>query len=92
MHTTQDTKQKILHRLKITRGHLDKVISMVEDDAYCIDVLHQSQAVQSALNKTDSVMLKSHLENCVVDNIKKGQTEKTIEEIMKVFDKGGKQV
>jgi DNA-binding FrmR family transcriptional regulator len=69
---------------------LDKVISMVEHDDYCIDVLHQSQAVQSALKQTDGVILKSHLENCVVNNIKKGETEKTIEEIMKVFEKGNK--
>jgi DNA-binding FrmR family transcriptional regulator len=90
MHTTKDTKQQILHRLKITRGHLEKVIAMVESDDYCIDILHQSQAVQSALRQTDGVILKSHLENCVVNNIKNGETEKTIEEIMKVFEKGTK--
>jgi DNA-binding FrmR family transcriptional regulator len=90
MHASKDTKQSILHRLKITRGHLDKVISMVENNEYCINVLHQSQAVQSALKQTDGVILKSHLENCVVINIKSGDSEKTIEEIMKVFEKGSK--
>ncbi len=88
MHASQDTKQQILHRLKISRGHLDKVIKMVEDNTYCIDVLHQSQAVQSALKHTDRVMLKNHLEKCVVEAIKEGKAEQTIEEIMKVFGKG----
>ncbi|MCL4366495.1 metal-sensing transcriptional repressor [Patescibacteria group bacterium] len=83
----KDTKEAILHRLKIARGHLEKVIQMVETHQYCIDVIHQSQAVQRALEETDSVVLEDHLKTCVVDHIKKGETDASIAEIMNVFKK-----
>lgn len=83
----KDTQERILHRLKIAQGHLKKVIGMVEDGDYCIDVLTQSQAVQSAIKETNALILENHLQTCVVDNIKKGETKSTVEEIMKVFKK-----
>lgn len=85
MHATKDTKKRIIHRLKIARGHLDKVIQMAEDDTYCIDVLHQSQAVQSALKETDNLMLENHLTVCVTEQMSKGKAKETIQEVMKVF-------
>jgi CsoR family transcriptional regulator, copper-sensing transcriptional repressor len=84
----KDTKEKILHRLKIARGHLNKVITMVENDDYCIDVIHQSQAIQSALKEADSITLENHLNTCVVEHIKKGEIQTSVDEIMKVFKKG----
>lgn len=88
--TPKDTsiKRKLIHQLKIARGHLDHVIDMVENDAYCIDVIHQSHAVQSSLKKTSDVLLKNHLETCVSDAIKNGKTETVIDEVMKVVEKG----
>jgi DNA-binding FrmR family transcriptional regulator len=79
--------KKILHRLQIARGHLDKVISMVEHDSYCIDIVHQSIAVQAALKKTDEVILENHLKTCVSDSIKNGQSEGAIKEVMEVLRK-----
>ena len=79
--------KKIVHRYKISSGHLKKVIRMIEEGEYCIDVIHQSLAVQSALKKADNLVLKNHLETCVVDSIKKGQAKKVTDEVMKVFDK-----
>lgn len=84
----KDTQERILHRLKITRGHLNKVIEMVEKDCYCIDVLHQIQAVGSAITETEGVILENHLKTCVADAISKGKTEETIAEVMQVFRKG----
>lgn len=78
---------KIVHRLKIAKGHLEKVISMVERGEYCIDVIHQSQAVQSALRKADRVILDNHLKTCVADAIGKGKKEEVIREVMKVVEK-----
>lgn len=88
MHTTTTSKKRILHRLKIARGHLDKVINMVDDDTYCIEVLTQSQAVQSALSAVDSLMLSEHLENCVGEQLKTGNSKKAFAEIITVFKKG----
>lgn len=83
----KDTQERILHRLKIAQGHLKKVLAMVEAGDYCIDVLTQSQAVESAIKETNALILENHLKTCVVDNIKRGETEGTVEEIMKVFKK-----
>ena len=83
----KNTQERILHRLKIARGHLNKVIKMVERDDYCIDVMHQMQAVESGLKETGNLLLENHLKCCVADAIKEGNAEKSIEEIMQVFRK-----
>ena len=83
----KDTQERILHRLKIARGHLNKVIKMVEDDCYCIDVLHQMQAVESAVSETEGVVLENHLKTCAADAIREGKQEEAIREIMTIFKK-----
>lgn len=83
----KDTQERIIHRLKIAKGQLEKVIKMVEEDSYCIDVLHQSQAVQHALKKTDNLMLENHLMSCAADAIGKGKKDEAIKEVMQVFKK-----
>ncbi len=83
----KDTQERITHRLKIARGHLDKVIKMIETDAYCIDVLHQMQAIESGLKETGNLLLENHLKGCVADAIKNGEADKSIAEIMEVFKK-----
>lgn len=83
----QSTQHTILHRLAIARGHLDKVIAMVKKGDYCIDVVHQSLAVQAALRETDQVVLKNHLETCVADAIRKGKKTEVIDEVMRVLEK-----
>lgn len=85
MHGTADQKKRVLHRLKIAKGHLDKVLSMTASDEYCIDIIHQSQAVQRALQAVDNLLLENHLKNCVVNQLKDGQTDTAIAELMKVF-------
>lgn len=81
----KDMQERILHRLKIARGHLNKVIEMVEEDCYCINVLHQMQAVESAVAETEGLVLENHLKTCAINAIKKGKQEEAIKEIMTVF-------
>lgn len=83
----KSTNQQILHRMKIARGHFDKVIKMTEEGEYCIDIVQQSIAIQGALRKIDEVMLKNHMETCVADSIKKGESGEVIDEILKVIKK-----
>lgn len=83
----KDTQQRILHRLKIARGHVDKVISMMENDTYCIEVMHQIQAVESGLKETGNLLLENHLKSCVADAISQGKKDEAIAEIMQVFKK-----
>lgn len=86
-YSPKSPQERVAHRLKIASGHLLKVIQMVEDGQYCIDVIHQSQAVQKALKEADQVLLKYHLEHCVSDQIKNGKSKKAISEVLAVFDK-----
>jgi DNA-binding FrmR family transcriptional regulator len=79
----------IVHRMKIARGHLDKVIEMVESGHYCIDVIHQSMAVQAALKQVDELTLKNHMETCVAEEIRKGNAKEVIAEVMKVVSRSG---
>ena len=88
MYQPKDIQERILHRLKIAQGHLKKVINMVEDDEYCIDVIHQSQAVQRALEESDSLVLENHLKTCASDAIKSGRQEEAIKELMNVLKNG----
>lgn len=83
----QDPKRQITHRLKIAKGHLEKVIKMVEEDSYCIDIVHQLLAVESALKNTDELILENHLKTCVADSIKEGNSDEAIKEVMEVLKK-----
>lgn len=76
-----------LHRLKIIRGHLSKIVNMVESGQYCIDILHQSLAVQAALKGVDQLVLENHMKTCVAKAIKEGKSKEVIDEVMKVMEK-----
>lgn len=79
-------KDSLLHRLKIARGHFDKVIKMVEEDIYCLDITQQTYAIQNALKKIDEVILEHHLKTCVRDAlIKDKNVDEKVEEILEVF-------
>jgi len=81
----KNNKQRIIHRLKIVQGHLQKVHRMIEGDKYCIDVLHQSLAVQKALKQIDMLMMEDHLKTCAIHQIKEGQEDKTVQELIGIY-------
>ena len=83
----EKVKQDIMHRAKIIEGHIKKVVSMIEADAYCIDTLNQSLAVQNALKKMDEVILENHLKTCVAHKIQDGQADEATREVLEVFRK-----
>ncbi len=79
-------KKKALHRMKIAKGHLQKVISMVEKGEYCLDIIQQSQAVQSALSKVDEAILENHLKTCVRKAMLTGkEADEKVAEVIQVF-------
>ncbi len=86
-YTPKNTRERIAHRLKISKGQLEKVISMTQDDAYCIDIMHQIKAIESSLRQTGHLLLENHLKTCVAKSIKQGKAEESISEIMQVFNK-----
>ena len=75
-------KRAALNRLKTVRGHLDGIIRMLESDEYCVDVMKQISAVQSALERTNRVMLHNHLETRFSAAVIGGQGDKAIAELV----------
>lgn len=84
---------KIVNRLKSIEGHVRGVSKMVEDGAYCIDIVKQIEAVQAALQKVSGLVLDRHLHTCVTTAIRGDdltERERVIGEIMEVFNAKGK--
>jgi len=73
-HEHQSTKS-VVNRLAKAIGHLEMVKKMVEDGRDCSEVLIQLAAVRSAINNTGKVILKDHIENCIVDAIEEHDDE-----------------
>lgn len=79
-------KNRAIHRIKIIQGHLKKVEEMLTNDEYCVDIVHQSRAIQSALKKLDLLIIEDHLKTCVIDDIKNGDEKKTADELLTLFE------
>ncbi len=85
--------QKVSNLLKTAKGQIDGILNMIEDDRYCIDVATQVMATQAILKKVNTLILKSHLENCVKSAFESGNPtdqEQKIDEIVKLIDKMGR--
>lgn len=85
-HHSEEHRREVSNRLARAIGHLQKVKQMVEDDEDCSDVLIQLAAVKSAINNTGKVILKDHIEHCIVHAVEDGDTE-MIEELNDAIDK-----
>jgi DNA-binding FrmR family transcriptional regulator len=83
-HRHANTKA-VLNRLSRASGHLDSVRHMIEDGRDCSEVLIQLSAVIAALNNTGKVILKDHLEHCIVDAVEQGDHD-AIENLNKAID------
>ena len=83
-HTHKNTKA-VVNRLSKAIGHLESIKRMVESGRDCTEVLVQLAAVKSAINKTGNVILKDHIENCIVDAIQENDTE-AIADLNKAID------
>lgn len=73
-HSHQNTKA-VLNRLSRASGHLNAVRGMIEEGKDCSEVLIQLSAVIAALNNTGKVILKDHMEHCIVDAVESGDKE-----------------
>jgi len=85
----EQTRETLRRRLRSISGHVTGIERMVDQDAYCIDVIKQVQAVQAALNKVNDLILKGHLNSCVIDAVRgddKKRREQVLDEIVDVFE------
>lgn len=85
VHSHTQTKS-VLNRLSRAQGHLESVRKMIERGEDCSEVLLQLSAVISALNSTGRVILKDHIEHCIVDAVEEHDTE-AIEQLNAAIDR-----
>lgn len=88
----QETKDSTRRRLLSIKGQVQGIQQMIEDEKYCVDILIQLSAVRAALGKVSAIVLKRHVESCVVSAIESGSEEKVaekIEELVQVFSRYG---
>jgi DNA-binding FrmR family transcriptional regulator len=80
------TRNETRRRLLSIRGHVEGVLRMLEEDStYCVDALKQIKAVQGALDKVASLVLRSHLHDHVVTAAQRGDTREIVDELMEVL-------
>jgi CsoR family transcriptional regulator, copper-sensing transcriptional repressor len=83
-----ETREKAIHRLKSAAGHINGIVRMLEEDRYCIDVIKQIQATQTALSRVSETILDSHLRTCVTSAIQDAdpdERERVLNEVTEVF-------
>ena len=87
-HTLRSDEQKkaLLNRLKRIEGQVRGIQKMIEEDAYCNDVLIQSAAVNAAMNSFNRELLASHIRSCVVRELREGNDE-VIDELTATLQK-----
>jgi DNA-binding FrmR family transcriptional regulator len=78
----------VLNRLKTIEGHIRGIERMVEDDAYCIDIIKQIQAVQAALGRVSNLVLDGHLNSCLITAVRgedQAERERVLSELSEIF-------
>lgn len=83
-----DEKNGLVNRLKSIEGHVRGIQRMVDEDAYCVDILRQTLAIRRALEKFDTLVLERHLQHCVTTAIRSDAEDdrsRAINEILEIF-------
>ncbi len=83
---SEEEKKELLKRLRRAEGQIRGIENMIEEDAYCPDILVQVSAVTSALNSFNKELMACHMRSCVADDIRAGKDE-AIDEFLKVMQK-----
>ena len=87
---SDDDKKKLAHRLARVTGQVEAVSRMIEEDAYCVDILMQLSAATGALGKVGQIVLENHLRTCVAEAMKNGdgpEREQKLNELIALFRK-----
>jgi len=80
---------EVLQRLKSIEGHVRGVERMVEEGAYCIDVIRQIQAVHAALNRVSAMIMDNHLNTCVIEAVRgddPDERQRVLSEIAEIYE------
>ena len=93
MRMQDDAKREICTRLRSVEGHVRGVCRMVDEDVYCIDILKQITAIQSAIEKVNALILSNHLSTCVTTAIRSdnpAERERVLGELVDVLHAGSR--
>ena len=80
-----EEKEKLVKRLKRVEGQVRGIQKMIEEDRYCVDILVQISAIESAMKQVGYAITERHMKHCVSDAIKACDGNDSIEELMKVL-------
>jgi len=82
---TDKEKESVINRLKRIEGQVRGIERMVEDDRYCIDILVQISAINSALKKVGYNVAERHMKHCISHAIDNGEGDSAVEELLEVM-------
>lgn len=83
---SEEEYKSLINRLSRIEGQIRGIKGMLENDAYCVDVITQVAAATAALNSFNKELLSNHIKTCVADDIRNGNDE-TIDELLKTLQK-----
>lgn len=85
-------KKQVINLLKTSRGQMDGIIKMLEDDRYCVDISKQILSVQALLKKANLKIIDQHIKHCVKQAFTEGENvgDEKVDEIIKLIDKYAK--
>ena len=83
---TPEEQKALINRLRLAEGQLRGIQKMIENDAYCPDILIQVSAVTSALNSFNKELLACHIRGCVAEDLKNGN-EASVDELVRMLQK-----
>ncbi len=83
---SEEEYKDLIHRLNRVEGQIRGVKKMVEEEAYCPDILIQVSAAKAALDGFTKVLLSNHIKTCLTEDIREGKDE-SVEELLKLLQK-----
>lgn len=83
---SEEEHRRLINRLSRIEGQIRGIKKMIDEDAYCIDILTQASAANAALNSFNKELLAEHIRTCVADDVRNGR-EDTIEELVTTLQK-----
>jgi DNA-binding FrmR family transcriptional regulator len=85
IYMTPETRKQASRRLKIIAGQVQALERQIEEDRYCMDVLDLSMSIQRALRSLDGLVIEGHLRTHVVEQVRDGETEKAVNELLRLY-------
>lgn len=81
----KEVKKRVTHRLKIIEGQVRGLHKMIDEEAYCLDIITQSSAIRHALGSIEDLMLENHLTTHVKEQMQSGEDKKAAKEILAIY-------